>query len=257
MTRLIAVLGGFTVTLLSFGGGALLAITYLVAEPVEKREPVDAAATWPSQPVSVGAPTGIERLPARPASPMAPQSPQVASAGDDEGAGADMMTTATVGPEAPRQAAQAAQMAELGAGHLEWCGSRYRSYRPGDNSYQPYSGGRRPCVSPYLEEMRALQGGRPAMGAGAAPAADFAPQDAEAGRVIEAAVADADEDAAFAEKEPARVGEAAEYGTAVLDARLDDASWNHAQSCFERYRSYRPEDNSYQPFGGGPRRQCE
>ncbi|MER9071791.1 BA14K family protein [Mesorhizobium sp. M0904] len=23
------------------------------------------------------------------------------------------------------------------------------------------------------------------------------------------------------------------------------------------YRSYRPEDNSYQPYSGGPRRQCE
>lgn len=31
----------------------------------------------------------------------------------------------------------------------------------------------------------------------------------------------------------------------------------HVQSCFARYRSYRPEDNTYQPYGGGPRRQCE
>ncbi|MER8725965.1 BA14K family protein [Mesorhizobium sp. M1027] len=29
------------------------------------------------------------------------------------------------------------------------------------------------------------------------------------------------------------------------------------QYCFSRYRSYRPEDNSYQPHSGGPRRQCE
>jgi hypothetical protein len=28
-------------------------------------------------------------------------------------------------------------------------------------------------------------------------------------------------------------------------------------SCFSRYRSYRPEDNSYQPYSGGPRRQCQ
>ena len=27
--------------------------------------------------------------------------------------------------------------------------------------------------------------------------------------------------------------------------------------CSERYRSYDPSDNSYQPFGGGPRRQCQ
>lgn len=28
-------------------------------------------------------------------------------------------------------------------------------------------------------------------------------------------------------------------------------------ACEQRYRSYRPQDNSYQPFAGGPRRQCE
>ncbi|MER8630623.1 MAG: BA14K family protein [Mesorhizobium sp.] len=32
---------------------------------------------------------------------------------------------------------------------------------------------------------------------------------------------------------------------------------DHVASCFSRYRSYRPEDNSYQPYSGGPRRQCE
>lgn len=35
------------------------------------------------------------------------------------------------------------------------------------------------------------------------------------------------------------------------------AGSDHVQSCFDRYRSYRPEDNTYQPFSGGPRRQCE
>nr|WP_246135835.1 BA14K family protein [Mesorhizobium intechi] len=40
----------------------------------------------------------------------------------------------------------------------------------------------------------------------------------------------------------------------VATAGLSD---DHVQSCFSRYRSYRPEDNSYQPYSGGPRRQCE
>ena len=31
----------------------------------------------------------------------------------------------------------------------------------------------------------------------------------------------------------------------------------HVESCFARYRSYRPEDNTYQPYGGGPRVPCE
>ncbi|MBW6424608.1 BA14K family protein [Rhizobium sp. XQZ8] len=31
----------------------------------------------------------------------------------------------------------------------------------------------------------------------------------------------------------------------------------HAQFCYARYRSYRVEDNTYQPFDGSPRRQCQ
>lgn len=31
----------------------------------------------------------------------------------------------------------------------------------------------------------------------------------------------------------------------------------NAAACMARYRSYRPSDNSYQPYGGGPRQQCQ
>ncbi|MCX5568322.1 BA14K family protein [Kaistia sp. K-TC2] len=33
--------------------------------------------------------------------------------------------------------------------HYEWCANRYRSYRASDNTFQPNSGPRRQCVSPY------------------------------------------------------------------------------------------------------------
>lgn len=36
-----------------------------------------------------------------------------------------------------------------GNAHVEWCYARYRSYRAYDNSYQPYNGPRRACISPY------------------------------------------------------------------------------------------------------------
>ncbi|MEM9734782.1 MAG: BA14K family protein [Pseudomonadota bacterium] len=36
-----------------------------------------------------------------------------------------------------------------GNAHTNWCYSRYRSYRAYDNTYQPYSGRRRACISPY------------------------------------------------------------------------------------------------------------
>jgi hypothetical protein len=36
-----------------------------------------------------------------------------------------------------------------GGGHVEWCYDRYRSYRAYDNTFQPYNGPRRECISPY------------------------------------------------------------------------------------------------------------
>lgn len=36
-----------------------------------------------------------------------------------------------------------------GNAHVEWCYSRYRSYRAWDNTFQPYNGPRRQCYSPY------------------------------------------------------------------------------------------------------------
>lgn len=36
-----------------------------------------------------------------------------------------------------------------GSAHVEWCYGQYRSYRASDNTWQPYQGPRRQCVSPY------------------------------------------------------------------------------------------------------------
>ncbi|PWJ85688.1 BA14K-like protein [Pseudaminobacter salicylatoxidans] len=33
--------------------------------------------------------------------------------------------------------------------HVRWCYNRYRSYRAYDNTFQPYNGPRRQCISPY------------------------------------------------------------------------------------------------------------
>lgn len=38
---------------------------------------------------------------------------------------------------------------QMSNAHVEWCASQYRSYRTSDNTYQPYNGPRRACVSPY------------------------------------------------------------------------------------------------------------
>jgi len=39
--------------------------------------------------------------------------------------------------------------ARLSNAHIRWCQNRWRSYRASDNSYQPFNGPRRACVSPY------------------------------------------------------------------------------------------------------------
>jgi hypothetical protein len=93
--------------------------------------------------------------------------------------------------------------------HVQWCSSRYRSYRVDSNSYTPYSGGSRKCVSPYT--------------AGSSITVQMARQ-----------------------RRPE-----------VANRSVARRSGQHVQSCFDRYRSYRVSDNSYQPYGGGPRRQCQ
>jgi hypothetical protein len=49
---------------------------------------------------------------------------------------------------APRYNYRAAR--NLTAAHVNWCHNRYRSYRAYDNTFQPYNGPRRQCVSPYI-----------------------------------------------------------------------------------------------------------
>ena len=59
-------------------------------------------------------------------------------------------------------------------------------------------------------------------------------------------------------------GNRSEEGVAI-EASANAASYTssgglsqeHIDSCFARYRSYTPEDNTYQPYTGGPRRQCD
>lgn len=51
---------------------------------------------------------------------------------------------------APRYVAPRHAYRSLSSAHVQWCFDRWRSYRAWDNSYQPYNGPRRQCVSPYI-----------------------------------------------------------------------------------------------------------
>ncbi|RWC69319.1 MAG: BA14K family protein [Mesorhizobium sp.] len=198
MKAILALVGGFVLTLAVFGSGLGFAAWLLAAKsPHEARRTVSVAELWTrdARPVNKTA-QNLERLPAD--QPAAPDIAAREQAPD---------------PTATGSIAPSAEAAELPGSHVKWCASHYRSYHPDDNTYMSYSGRLRPCVSPYLD----------------AGADQSAQPTAEVSYVA---------------------GDVASAVTTGLSA-------DHVDSCFSRYRSYRPDDNSYQPYSGGPRRQCE
>lgn len=222
MKALSAVLGGFVLTLAVFASGLAFAVWILSAEPVRQAAPTSSVAElWPREPRKVNpASQRLERLPAREVPEVTVDQVPVDRTEKPVDAAAsvpDPTATASIKPAADEQQA-------LPAAHVEWCASRYRSYRPRDDHYTSYSGEQRPCISPYLDAGADTRVVQPAESASYVEATDTWSID---GNVP-----------------------ADETGGAWLPP-------DHVQYCFSRYRSYRPEDNTYQPYSGGPRRQCE
>lgn len=211
MKALFAIFGGFVLTLAVFASGLAFATWLLIAKPVRPAAPVSSVADlWAKDPRPVNpASQRLERLPARPV-PVRTLEVDRSSKPTDAAAASTTDITATGSIQPPAEEQQT-----LPAAHVEWCASRYRSYRPDDNHYTSYSGQQRPCISPYLG---AADDGSYFEASDTSSVEGYAPSD--------------------------------EPGAAEL-------SFDHVQYCFSRYRSYRPEDNSYQPYSGGPRRQCE
>ena len=233
MKYILALLGGFLITLGVFACGGLTAIFFVNANPQPARPlDTDTSALWTNKAVRVSAGSqDLQRLPAVPrkadqeeqARNMPPEPHQAAGPTNTDPAVTASTAPGTKAQASPALAPQPASATN--AAHVEWCSEHYRSYDPADNSYNSFSGVRRQCVSPDWE---------------GAPAADSAMASTEA--------------------EP--VDTSAGGAPAVATASAEEApggyaSPDHVQSCFDRYRSYRPEDNSYQPYGGGPRQQCE
>lgn len=178
------------------------------------------APLWTDRPMAIDRTTQtLERLPAMVASADIPaQGPF----------GAETVASSAL-PGMPQQTAMqtgvlptetASSETALNTAHVDWCFARYRSYRIEDNSYQPFdTAARIECQSPY------------AAGADVQTVAD----DGNLDDVVIAA------------------GEGVPEAQPQIMAASDgvDTAW-----CFAQYRSYRAEDNSYQPFDGGSRRQC-
>jgi hypothetical protein len=294
----LAMVGGFVVSMGMFGSGLLFAAYLIAGEPEHKpRSDQNVAELWTQKPRPVDpSEQDFERMPGTAVASKAVASETVASdrepgrrsepstgmevamantgtvsdagiAGESTSAGIDRITTGMIGADADsaqsmdaitvtnlsagedepadveviRPSAsgqeeepptlsetedrQQAPSAQLKVAHVEWCFDKYRSYRPETNSYTPYSGGQEPCVSPYLKGL--------ATAAASQPQASPGP----GGSVILAG----DPSAA-----PADPGQGS----------VTYITYEHVQDCLRRYRSYRPEDNTYQPYGGGPREQC-
>ena len=49
----------------------------------------------------------------------------------------------------PRRYYRTYRTQRVSSAHVQWCYDRYRSYRAWDNTFQPYSGPRQQCYSPY------------------------------------------------------------------------------------------------------------
>ncbi len=238
MKPLLSILLGFTVALGLVGAGIAGTVLFLSMGPVQQADAhQNVAQLWSAEPRRIEtASQELERLPSAETAIDTETGQAGAARANTDGSrpqdGVDALTTAALPGEAPaREPAGAASeypyIVELAASHAAWCADRYRSYDAGDDSYTPYSGGRRPCMSPWSEELHAAQ------------ADDRAYPPAASGT--------------FAQEESYDIVNprtAFDTETAMLDMR-------HVEDCFGRYRTYRPEDNTYQPYGGGPRRQCE
>ena len=225
MKPLLGMIGGLLMSLGMFVSGVAVATYFLYTEPAPRAAPsVDVSDLWTGEPRTVNTSVQpFERLPALQTA-SDPEAPiEVADAMATNSAPIDPIATGAL-PTAPEQTIAGEDGGLSSAAHAQWCANRYRSYRPADNSYTSFSGGQRPCVSPYSREMEAA----------AAPASPALP---EAESYVE-----------FVDEEPLL-----QYAS---DEGAANAGSDHVSYCFNRYRSYRPEDNSYQPYGGGPRQQC-
>jgi hypothetical protein len=218
MRTFIAALSGFCLTLMIFGGGALTAILFINVAPAPAHQiGRDTGALWTNRAVRVNAAT--QDLERLPARPILQQTGQER---ETQPSRAPERANNLGSVDATLTTAISIQPNEraMNGEHVKWCFERYRSYDPADNSYKAYSGVRRQCVSPYSGDSSGSE-------------------------------------------EPESVSVSADGPSELISVSHSNKMPSAAvglelmRSCFDRYQSYRPADNTYQPYGGGPRQQCE
>lgn len=235
MKTIAALIAGLLLSVATYLGGVVTGTTLSHGTTQLKPQNMDTASLWTSEPMLVHRERQVlTRLPARrqPGTETAttinrtgidgnvaysPRNGTNLPAVDAQG-GVDDMTTGAIDPDQKIDPSQQA--------HVEWCSRRYASYRPADDTYKPYSGGRRPCMSPKLDIV----------------ATETSP---------DSTAATAQQPSEMTGNESQPEVQAASYDES---ASINDSA--HARSCASRYHSYDAEDNTYQPYDGGPRRQC-
>ncbi|WP_024587295.1 BA14K family protein [Aliihoeflea sp. 2WW] len=224
MKPLLAAATGFTLSLGMFAGGAVLATYTLSAKPVAvKTGPTqDVADLWTAEARAID--PGAQDLERVAAAPLPPEPEMTAEAGAGEEitlASAD--PSAWPGQEAAIDETTTFAIGEAPADGMQDAGLPVAHLQWCAERYRSY----RPETNSYTP-----------YGGGSKTCASPYAESGQAGETMMVAQA------------------AMEEPTSQSGRHVETAS-RHVQSCFDRYRSYRPEDNSYQPYGGGPRQQCE
>jgi len=125
------------------------------------------------------------------------------------------------------------------------CERYYRSFRASDCTYQPYEGGARRFCERRDETTASLSGGgseRPA------PAPSTANPDNSARQATTDDQAGSSSDQKTNDQDTAQDSPHAAPGAASPKCNM---------AACQRYSSFRASDCTYQPYGGGPRRQCD
>ncbi|MAS03583.1 MAG: hypothetical protein CL534_02655 [Ahrensia sp.] len=208
MKPFLAVLAGFITTSMIFVSGGAVAMYLFITKPAEHFDPTGkVAALWSPTPTDATGEPRPQRV-VRAKSTILDSSGgevPVADASAAPSARIDMASTAGIADTTTPKTGQ--ENSALSNAHVAWCEQNYRSYRRETNSFTPYGGGSKPCISPYSNERMGGSSG-------------------------------SEENAQYASNDV---------------AGLSDA---HINDCMNRYRSYRVSDNTFQPYGGGPRQQC-
>ena len=221
MKTVAALAAGVLLSLTTFIAGVFGTAIYLSdMHETKARKSADVSDLWTLEPVVVSADN--QRLERTAAVRSVQKKDDVEKADPlDDGQAPDVDAVETGSTSDIEQASFAG--VETDPRHIDWCMTRYNSYRMEDDTYQPYHGVRRRCNSPY-QDM------------------------ADSGIAAFAASAQADSVRLHT------MGDDADGALTMQAAYVVDEA--HARKCSARYRSYRFEDNTYQPLSGGPRRQC-